>query len=69
MFTTDNIISASKLRKNFSDIARKIAEREVPFLVSQKNGKYLVLLEAQAFEDLVKFQRYAIEEGLVHLND
>ncbi|MCO6432333.1 MAG: hypothetical protein J5J00_15875 [Deltaproteobacteria bacterium] len=63
MFTSDRVLTATRMRKYFSSIARRIRKEGMPFLVTQKGNKSLVLVEADRFEELVHFQYEAQRAG------
>ena len=54
MFTTDQIISANQLVRNFARISRRLEHSSEALLIHQKSGHFLVLVNAEMFEDLVR---------------
>ncbi|MCB0336354.1 MAG: type II toxin-antitoxin system prevent-host-death family antitoxin [Bdellovibrionales bacterium] len=63
MFTTDTIVTATDLRKKFPLIARRLRQSGMPILISQKGNNFLALVDAQQFEELVRFRHEALRAG------
>ncbi|MBX7145128.1 MAG: type II toxin-antitoxin system Phd/YefM family antitoxin [Oligoflexia bacterium] len=53
MFRSQRIITATELRKNFDRLAREVVETEEPYLIMQKHGRKVVLMDSLTFEDMV----------------
>ena len=54
MFKASQIISATKLIKNFRAITKELQTIPQALLITQKSYEPLVLVNAQIFEDLVE---------------
>ncbi len=54
MFRAHRIITVTELRKRFKRIAKEVIETEEPYLVLQKGGQKLVLVDAQSFDDMIQ---------------
>ena len=54
MFSSKHLITASKLQRNFSEIANRLEEQPQALLIVQKSKNPLVLVNADIYEDLVK---------------
>ncbi len=63
MFTTNQIVNATKLAKEFSRIAQHLQKNPQALLITRKNGEYLVLVNADIFENLLRFQYEARSAG------
>ena len=53
MFRSDQVMSASAVRKNFSKLAMRLRKDPQAILITQKNGHKLVLVSAEIYEDLM----------------
>lgn len=53
MFRTDQIYSASELIRNFAKISKRIMKSPQALLIKHKPSKYLVLVHAEIYEDLL----------------
>ena len=53
MFRSSQIIPASQVIRNFRAISRYLEAEQEPVLITRKNGWHLVLMNAEAFEDLI----------------
>lgn len=56
MFSTNQIMTATNLVRNFSRIARTLTEFPDALLITQKRGEHLVLVNAAIYEDLLNKQ-------------
>lgn len=50
MFRTEQIITATQFVKSFPAIAKFLADVPQPLLISQKSGRFLVVLPAELFQ-------------------
>jgi PHD/YefM family antitoxin component YafN of YafNO toxin-antitoxin module len=57
MFTSRQIISASKLIKNFTEISKDVSTNPQAILITQKSRASLVLVDAETYEQLL-YQHY-----------
>ena len=56
MFTTRNIVTATRLVKNFAQYSRHVRQSGEALLISQKGNQYVVLVNVEMFEDFVEQQ-------------
>jgi hypothetical protein len=54
MFRIDQIVNASKFVRHFSELSAYLAESNEPLLVTQKNGKFLVVMDGDFFQGLIE---------------
>lgn len=54
MFTTDQILTATKLLRNFPRFSRLLQREPQALLITQKGGNHVVLVSAEMFQDLVR---------------
>ncbi len=63
MFTTEQIITSTKLIRGFKSIAKRVLANYEAILITQKGNKFMVLVNAKMFQDLVNFQHEAHAAG------
>ena len=56
MFTVNQIITSTKLQRQFSKIANAISEKPQAFLITREKGRHMVLVDAEIFGDLMEFK-------------
>lgn len=56
MFSTDQIMTATHLVRNFNRITRLLSEFPDALLITQKRGVHLVLVNADIYENLLNKQ-------------
>ncbi|MBX7145086.1 MAG: type II toxin-antitoxin system Phd/YefM family antitoxin [Oligoflexia bacterium] len=54
MFKSDQVISATYMLKHFPRISARLENSAAPLLIVQRNKRFLVLVSAEIFEDLVE---------------
>ncbi len=54
MFTTEQIITATELVKNFKKVNKQLEFDPEAILVTNKSSKHLVILPADVYENLIK---------------
>lgn len=63
MYNSKQILSGTKLIKNFRSITSHLRKEPQALLITQKSGDSLVLVNAEIFEDLVHFRHQATIAG------
>ncbi len=63
MFKTEQIVTSTKLIRGFKSIAKRLLNNYEAILITQKGNKFMVLVNARMFEDLVEFQHEARAAG------
>jgi PHD/YefM family antitoxin component YafN of YafNO toxin-antitoxin module len=53
MFRIDQIINASQFIRHFKELAAHLSESNEPLLISQKNGRFLVVMDGEFFEEIM----------------
>jgi hypothetical protein len=53
MFRIDQIINSSRFVRHFRELSAYLAESNEPLLVTQKNGKFLVVMDGDFFQGLI----------------
>lgn len=53
MFRIDQIVSSSQFIRHFRDLANHLSESCEPLLITQKNGRFLVVMDGEFFEGLL----------------
>lgn len=53
MFRLDQIVTATTFIRSFPQISKHLAEQLEPLLVTQRNGRFLVVMDGEAFEGLL----------------
>jgi|GEM_PF-5694330 len=57
MFRIDQIMTSTTFVRSFRVIANRLSRHMEPLLISQKNGRFLVVMDGEFFEGLVAAQR------------
>lgn len=53
MFRIDQILTATTLIRNFHKVARVLFENQEPLLITQRNGRFIVVMDGDFFEGLM----------------
>jgi PHD/YefM family antitoxin component YafN of YafNO toxin-antitoxin module len=53
MFRINQIVSSSQFIRHFRDLANHLSKSCEPLLITQKNGRFLVVMDAEFFEGLL----------------
>lgn len=53
MFRIDQILTATTFIRNFHHVARLLVENQEPFLITQRNGRFMVVMDGEFFEGLM----------------
>ena len=56
MFTVNQIVTSTKLQREFSKIAKAIAQEPQAFLITREKGRHMVIVDAEIFNDLMEFK-------------
>jgi hypothetical protein len=60
MFRVDQIITASQFVRHFRELAAYLARSNEPLLITQKNGRFLVVMEAEFFQGVLDAQAESV---------
>lgn len=50
MFRIDQILTATTFIRNFQQVARLLVENQEPFLITQRNGRFIVVMDGDFFQ-------------------
>jgi hypothetical protein len=53
MFRIDQIISATTFIRSFGEIAKRLFDNQEPLLIAQRNGRFIVVMDAAFFEGMM----------------
>ena len=56
MFTVNQIVTSTKLQREFSKIAKAISQEPQAFLITREKGRHMVIVDAEMFNDLMEFK-------------
>lgn len=62
MFRTNQIMSATAFVRSFKEVAEYLARNPEPLLITQRNGRFIVIMDGEFFEDLMDVRRRCHEE-------
>ncbi len=54
MFRIHQIVTANRFMRSFREIAEHLAKCEEPILITQKTGRFLVVMDAEFFEGVLQ---------------
>jgi hypothetical protein len=63
MFRIDQIISATRFIRSFREIAKHLAQSPEPLLITQKNGRFLVVMDGELFDGLISARHQIMSSG------
>jgi PHD/YefM family antitoxin component YafN of YafNO toxin-antitoxin module len=53
MFRIDQIMTATQFVRSFREVANFLSRTSAPLLITQKNGRFLVVMDGEFFEGLM----------------
>ncbi len=66
MFRIDQILSATTFLRSFREVAYRLASTPEPLLITQRDGKFIVITDGEFFEGImsVRYQLHSMSEAL-----
>lgn len=58
MFRIDQIMSATRFIRSFKEVARRLSENHEPLLITQRNGRFMVIMDGVFFEAIMDARRH-----------
>ena len=65
MFRIDQIMSATTFIRSFREVAEHLSQHPEPLLITQKNGRFMVVMDGDFFEGLLS-ALHRVEDTLHH---
>ena len=53
MFRIDQIFSATTFVRSFREVARRLASTPEPLLITQRSGRFMVIMDGEFFEGIM----------------
>ena len=53
MFRIDQIMTATQFSRSFRQVADYLSRNPEPLLITQKNGRFIVVMDGEFFQDLM----------------
>jgi hypothetical protein len=54
MFRIDQILNATTFIRSFREVADRLSRNPEPLLITQKNGRFIVVMDGEFFEGLLE---------------
>ena len=64
MFRIDQIMTATQFVGSFRKVADYLSRTPVPLLITQKNGRFLVVMDGEFFEGLMDTRARVLNNGI-----
>ena len=64
MFRIDQIMTATQFVRSFREIANYLSRTSIPLLITQKNGRFLVVMDGEFFEGLMDTRARVLNNGI-----
>jgi hypothetical protein len=64
MFRIDQIMTATQFVRSFREVANYLSRTSIPLLITQKNGRFLVVMDGEFFEGLMDTRARVLNNGI-----
>lgn len=64
MFRIDQIMTGTQFIRSFKEVANYLSRTSEPLLITQKNGRFLGVMDGELFEGLMDTRSRVLNEGI-----
>ena len=68
MFRIDQILTATQFLRSFREVAEFLAKHQEPLLITQRNGRFLVIMDGEFFDGVMRASE-SVRRGAVGIQE